>query len=227
MSKLRFDILTGHPDLFSGGMDSSILGRAKEKGIFEYHLHNLHDYSADKWKRIDDTPYGGGAGMVMKCEPIYKCYDMLMAERDYEEVIYMAADGEMLDQSIANEFSMYRNVMIICGHYKGIDERIRQNIVTREISIGEYVLTGGELPAMVMIDSIVRLVPGAIGDSGSALTDSYMDGLLEPPIYTKPQDFRGYKVPDILLSGDHAKIEAWKEKESILKTQQRRPDLLK
>lgn len=227
MSKLRFDILTGHPDLFSGGMDSSILGRAKEKGIFEYHLHNLHDYSSDKWKRIDDTPYGGGAGMVMKCEPIYKCYDMLMAERDYDEVIYMAADGEMLNQTVANEFSMYRNVMIICGHYKGIDERIRQNIVTREISIGEYVLTGGELPAMVMIDSIVRLVPGAIGDSGSALTDSYMDGLLEPPIYTKPQDFRGHKVPDILLSGDHAKIEAWKESESILKTQQRRPDLLK
>lgn len=223
---LHFDILTGHPSLFAGAFDSSIMSRAKEAGIYSYELHNLHDYSADKWKRIDDTPYGGGAGMVMRCEPVFDCYDKLAKERDYDEVVYMAADGEMFNQTIANELSLKSNIMILCGHYKGIDERIRQTIVTREISIGEYVLTGGELPAMVLMDATVRLLPGAIGDAGSALTDSYMDGLLEPPIYTKPRQFRGMNVPDVLLSGNHAEIEKWKQEESIIKTRQRRPDLL-
>jgi tRNA (guanine37-N1)-methyltransferase len=202
------------------------MGRAKDAGIFDYGLHNLHDWSEDKWKRIDDTPYGGGAGMVMKCEPVFSCHDSLSKERDYDEVIYMAADGELLTQEIANELSMKSNLMIICGHYKGIDERIRQTIVTREISIGEYVLTGGELPAMVLMDAVVRLIPGAIGDSESALSDSFMDGLLEAPIYTKPREFRGLEVPEILLSGNHAAIEKWRQEEALLKTKQRRPDLL-
>lgn len=218
--------MTGHPALFNGVFEHSILGKAKEAGIFEYTLQNLHEWSKDKWGRIDDTPYGGGPGMVMKCEPVFDCHDSLSKERDYDEVIYMAADGELLTQEIANELSMKSNLMIICGHYKGIDERIRQTIVTREISIGEYVLTGGELPAMVLADSVVRLVPGAIGDSESALSDSFMDGLLEAPIYTKPKSFRGMEVPEILLSGNHAAIEKWREEEALLKTKQRRPDLI-
>ncbi|GAB5465468.1 MAG: tRNA (guanosine(37)-N1)-methyltransferase TrmD [Candidatus Kapaibacteriales bacterium] len=221
---MHFDILTGHPSLFLGPMDASILGKAKEKELFSYSLHNLHDYSGNKWGRIDDTPYGGGAGMVIKCEPVFRAYEMLTKVRDYDEVIYMAADGDLLSQSTSNRISLMDNVLIICGHYKGIDQRIRDSIITKEISIGQYVLTGGELPAMVLIDSVVRLIPGAIGDSESALTDSFMDGGLEPPIYTKPKEFRGMSVPDILLSGNHAAIEKWKEQVSEIKTKEKAND---
>ena len=208
-------------------MTNSILGRAQKKGLAEIHLHNLRDYTLDKWKRVDDYAYGGQAGMVMQCEPIDRCISTLKAERDYDEVIYTSPDGEQFNQPIANEMSMLNNIIILCGHYKGIDQRIRDHLITREISIGDYVLTGGELAAAVMTDAIVRIIPGVITDEQSALSDCFQDNLLSAPIYTRPADYKGWKVPDILLSGHEAKIRNWEMDQAIERTQRLRPDLLK
>lgn len=208
-------------------MTNSILGRAQKKGLAEIHLHNLRDYTLDKWKRVDDYAYGGQAGMVMQCEPIDRCISALKAERDYDEVIYTSPDGEQFNQPIANEMSMLNNIIILCGHYKGIDQRIRDHLITREISIGDYVLTGGELAAAVMTDAIVRIIPGVITDEQSALSDCFQDNLLSAPIYTRPADYKGWKVPDILLSGHEAKIRNWEMDQAIERTQRLRPDLLK
>lgn len=208
-------------------MTNSILGRAQKKGLAEIHLHNLRDYTLDKWKRVDDYAYGGQAGMVMQCEPIDRCISALKAERDYDEVIFTSPDGEQFNQPIANEMSMLNNIIILCGHYKGIDQRIRDHLITREISIGDYVLTGGELAAAVMTDAIVRIIPGVITDEQSALSDCFQDNLLSAPIYTRPADYKGWKVPDILLSGHEAKIRNWEMDRAIERTQRLRPDLLK
>jgi len=199
---------------------------AQEKSLVEIVLHNLHDYTSDKFGRIDDYPYGGGSGMLIKCEPVFNLVGKLRSERNYDEVIYVSADGKTFDQTTANELSLKTNLILIAGHYKGIDQRIRDELVTREISIGDFILTGGELPSLIIIDSVVRLLPGVIGDSTSALSDSFMDGLLEAPSYTRPDDFNGLKVPEILLSGNHAKIDDWKQEMSLNKTKERRPDLL-
>lgn len=223
---IRIDILTGFPDMFRSVLETSIVKIGQEKGKVRIELHNLHDYAEDKFKHIDDTPYGGGAGMLIKCEPVFNCIEALQRERQYDEIIYMTADGETLKQSTANELSLKRNIIILCGHFKGIDQRIRDHFVTREISIGDFVLSGGELPALVLVDSIVRLIPGVLGDMESGLDDSFMDGLLEAPFYTKPADFRGMKVPEVLTSGNHKLIKEWREEQSLLKTRQRRPDLL-
>lgn len=208
-------------------MTNSILGRAQKKGLAEIHLHNLRDYTLDKWKRVDDYAYGGQAGMVMQCEPIDRCITALKAEREYDEVIFTSPDGEQFNQPIANEMSMLNNIIILCGHYKGIDQRIRDHLITREISIGDYVLTGGELAAAVMTDAIVRIIPGVITDEQSALSDCFQDNLLSAPIYTRPADYKGWKVPDILLSGHEAKIRNWEMDQAIERTQRLRPDLLK
>lgn len=208
-------------------MTNSILGRAQKKGLAEIHLHNLRDYTLDKWKRVDDYAYGGQAGMVMQCEPIDRCITALKAERDYDEVIFTSPDGEQFNQPIANEMSMLNNIIILCGHYKGIDQRIRDHLITREISIGDYVLTGGELAAAVMTDAIVRIIPGVITDEQSALSDCFQDNLLSAPIYTRPADYKGWKVPDILLSGHEAKIRNWEMDQAIERTHRLRPDLLK
>ncbi|MDY3967748.1 MAG: tRNA (guanosine(37)-N1)-methyltransferase TrmD, partial [Prevotella sp.] len=202
------------------------LARAQKKGLAEIHLHNLRDYSADKWRRVDDYPYGGFAGMVMQCEPIDRCISALKAERDYDEIIYTSPDGEQFDQHIANDLSLKGNIIILCGHYKGIDQRVRDHLITREISIGDYVLTGGELAAAVMADAIVRVVPGVIGDEQSALSDCFQDDLLSAPIYTRPADYKGWKVPDILLSGNEAKIKNWEMEQAMERTKRLRPDLL-
>lgn len=223
---IRIDILSAVPSLMESYINGSIIKIAREKGFVEIFLHNLHDYALDKYKHIDDTPFGGGAGMIVKCQPVFECIEKLLDERTYDEIIYMSADGETLDQSMANEFSLKQNLMLIAGHYKGIDQRIRDTFVTREVSIGDFVLSGGELPALVFADSIIRLIPGVIGDAESALDDSFMNGLLEAPQYTRPADFRGQKVPDVLLSGNHAEIRKWREQMSIEKTKLRRPDLL-
>lgn len=224
--KLRIDILTGFPDMFLSVFNSSIIKIAREKGIVRIVFNNLYDYAEDRYKHIDDTPFGGGAGMLIKCAPVFKCIEKLQSERTYDEIIYMTADGEPLEQSTSDYLSMCGNIMIICGHFKGIDQRIRDAFVTKEISIGDYVVSGGELPAMLLCDSVIRLIPGVLGDVESGLTDSFMDGLLEPPQYTKPADFRGMKVPDVLLSGHHANIVKWREEMSYKKTLERRPDLL-
>lgn len=207
-------------------VNESILARAQKKGLAEIHLHNLRDYSADKWRRVDDYPYGGFAGMVMQCEPIDRCISALKAERDYDEIIYTSPDGEQFDQHIANDLSLKGNIIILCGHYKGIDQRVRDHLITREISIGDYVLTGGELAAAVMADAIVRVVPGVIGDEQSALSDCFQDDLLSAPIYTRPADYKGWKVPDILLSGNEAKIKNWEMEQAMERTKRLRPDLL-
>jgi tRNA (guanine37-N1)-methyltransferase len=207
--------------------EESILKRAQNKGIVEIHFHDLHDYSLTRYGSVDDYPYGGGAGMVMAVEPLANCIEELKAQRTYDEVIYTAPDGEMLSQPMANTLSLQQNLMILCGHYKGVDERIREHFITKEISIGDYVLTGGELAAAVICDTVVRLIPGVIGDEQSALGDSFQDGLLAPPEYTRPPEFRGWRVPDILLSGNHAKIEQWRYEQALQRTQERRPDLLK
>lgn len=223
---LNIDVITAHPSMFYSVLNTSILKIAQEKKIVEINLHNLHDYANDRFKHIDDTPYGGGAGMIIKCEPVFKCIEKLLEERRYDEIIYLTADGDPLNQKIANELSLKKNIIILAGHYKGIDQRIRDKLITKEISIGDYVLSGGELPAMVLIDSVVRLVPGVLGNSESALEDSFQNGLLEPPYYTKPADFRGMKVPEVLLSGNHKEINHWREEQAILKTKKRRPDLI-
>ena len=212
--------------MLEGFVNESILARAQKKGLAEIHLHNLRDYSADKWRRVDDYPYGGFAGMVMKCEPIDRCISALKAERDYDEIIYTSPDGEQFDQHIANDLSLKGNIIILCGHYKGIDQRVRDHLITREISIGDYVLTGGELAAAVMADAIVRVVPGVIGDEQSALSDCFQDDLLSAPIYTRPADYKGWKVPDILLSGNEAKIKSWEMEQAMERTKRLRPDLL-
>ena len=224
---MRIDIITVLPEMLEGFCTESILARAQKKGLAEIHLHNLRDYTLDKWKRVDDYPYGGFAGMVMQCEPIDRCISALKAERDYDEVIYTSPDGEKFDQHIANDLSLKGNIIILCGHYKGIDQRVRDHLITREISIGDYVLTGGELAAAVIADAMVRLVPGVIGDEQSALSDSFQDNLLAAPVYTRPADYKGWKVPEILLSGHDAKIKEWELSQSLERTRRLRPDLLK
>ena len=224
---MRIDIITVLPAMIEGFCNESILARAQKKGLAEIHLHNLRDYSADKWKRVDDYPYGGFAGMVMQCEPIARCISALKAERDYDEVIFTSPDGEQFNQHVANDLSMKQNLIILCGHYKGIDHRIREHLITREISIGDYVLTGGELAAAVMADAIVRIVPGVISDEQSALSDCFQDDMLSAPIYTRPAEYKGWKVPDILLSGNEAKIKDWEMEQSYERTKRLRPDLLK
>ena len=224
---MRIDIITVLPEMIEGFVNESILARARKKGLAEIYLHNLRDYTLDKWKRVDDYPYGGFAGMVMQCEPIDRAISALKAERDYDEVIYTSPDGKQFDQHVANELSMKGNLIILCGHYKGIDHRIREHLITREISIGDYVLTGGELAAAVMADAIVRVVPGVIGDEQSALSDCFQDDLLSAPIYTRPADYKGWKVPEILLSGNEAKIRQWEMDMAMERTRQLRPDLLK
>lgn len=223
---MRFDILTVLPGLLESPFAHSILQRAQKKGKAEIVVHNLRDYATNKQKSVDDYPYGGGSGMVMSIEPFAKCIEALKAERSYDEIIFMTPDGPTLNQSVANELSGLGNVMILCGHYKGIDQRIRDIYVTREISIGDYVLSGGELPAAVLVDSVVRLIPGVLNDETSALSDSFQGELLDAPVYTRPADWNGHKVPDILLSGHEAKINEWRHEQALLRTQQRRPDLL-
>ena len=224
---MRIDIITVLPEMLEGFVHESILARAEKKGLAEIYLHNLRDYTLDKWRRVDDYPYGGFAGMVMQCEPIDRCITALKAERDYDEVIFTTPDGEKFDQSTANELSMKGNLIFLCGHYKGIDQRIRDHLITREISIGDFVLTGGELAAAAMTDAIVRLVPGVISDEQSALSDSFQDNMLSAPIYTRPTDYKGWRVPDILLSGNEAKIKDWEMEQSYERTKRLRPDLLK
>jgi len=226
MSKLRIDIISTLPDVFESVFSTGIIRIAQEKALAEIVIHNLHDYSKDKYGHVDDTPYGGGAGMLIMCEPVFDCVEKLKSEREFDEIIYLTADGEQFKQSTANELSLKNNIIIICGRYKGIDQRIRDRLVTREISIGDYVLSGAEIPAMILVDSVVRLLPGALGDAESALDDSFQDGLLEPPYYTRPENFRGMKVPDVLLSGNHKKIKEWRMEKAKEKTEKRRPDLL-
>ncbi|ERJ99325.1 tRNA (guanine(37)-N(1))-methyltransferase [Segatella salivae F0493] len=224
---MRIDIISVIPEMIEGFVTESILARAQKKGLVEIRLHNLRDYTLDKWRRVDDYPYGGSAGMVMQCEPIDRCISALKAERDYEEVIYTSPDGEKFDQPLANELSLKGNMIILCGHYKGIDQRVRDHLITREISIGDYVLTGGELAAAVMTDAIVRLIPGSISDEQSALSDCFQDNMLAAPIYTRPSDYKGWKVPDILLSGNEAKVRQWEFDQAMERTKRLRPDLLK
>lgn len=224
---MRIDIISVIPEMIEGFVTESILARAQKKGLVEIRLHNLRDYTLDKWRRVDDYPYGGSAGMVMQCEPIDRCISALKAERDYEEVIYTSPDGEKFDQPLANELSLKGNMIILCGHYKGIDQRVRDHLITREISIGDYVLTGGELAAAVMTDAIVRLIPGSISDEQSALSDCFQDNMLAAPIYTRPSDYKGWKVPDILLSGNEAKVRQWEFDQAMERTKRLRTDLLK
>lgn len=223
---MRIDILTVVPQLLDSPFSASIMQRAQDKGLLEIHVHNIRDYSTQKHKNVDDYQYGGGAGMVMSIEPIAAVIEKLKSERNYDEIIYMTPDGELLDQRYANSCSLLNNILILCGHYKGVDERVRQHYITKEISIGSYVLSGGELAAAVLVDAIGRLIPGVLNDETSALTDSFQDNLLSPPVYTRPPDFNGWKVPDILFSGDPKKVEAWREQQAIERTRQRRPDLL-
>jgi len=224
---MRIDILTVIPEMIEGFLNVSILKRAQDKGLAEIHLHNLHDYAHDKRHNVDDESYGGMAGMVMKIQPIEECIEKLKAERDYDEIIFTTPDGEQLNQSMANQLSMKGNIMILCGHFKGVDQRVRDHFITKEISIGDYVLTGGELAAAIITDAIVRIIPGVISDEQSALSDCFQDNLLSAPIYTRPADYKGWKVPDILLSGNDAKIKDWELQQSYERTERLRPDLLK
>lgn len=223
---MRIDIITVLPELLRSPFDESIIRRARQKGIAEINIVNLRDYSTDKHKSTDDYPFGGGAGMVMMIEPVFNCISHLTSQRKYDEIIYTSPDGMRFTQAMANELSMKENMIILAGHYKGIDQRIRDHLITREISIGDYVLTGGELPAAIITDAIVRLLPGAISDAGSALSDSFQDGLLAPPQYTRPAEFNGWKVPDILIGGNTPEIEKWRFEESLRITREKRPDLL-
>jgi len=223
---MRIDILTILPDLLHSPFSDSIMKRAQTKGHLELEIHNIRDYSTNKHSKVDDYQYGGGAGMVMNIEPIAAIIEKLQSERDYDEIIFMTPDGELLEQAICNDLSLKGNIMVLCGHYKGVDERIREYYITKEISIGSYVLSGGELGAAVLIDSVVRLIPGVLNDETSALTDSFQDGLLSPPVYTRPSEYNGMKVPEVLLSGDFGKIDKWREDKAIERTKARRPDLL-
>ncbi len=223
---MRIDIISVHPPLFESFLSHSIIQRAGDKGLLSLHIHNLRDYADNKHKNVDDYQHGGGAGMVMTAPPITACIEKLMGERAYDEIIYMTPEGERLNQQIANQLSLWTNIIILCGHYKGIDERIREMFITREISIGDYVLSGGELPGAVLVDAIGRLLPGVLSDESSALTDSFQDGLLSGPIYSRPAEFRGLRVPDVLLSGNPKEVEKWRFEKSLEKTQKVRPDLL-
>lgn len=223
---MRIDIVSVLPELMESPFRTSILKRAVEKGIAEVHFHQLRDWSVGKHRQIDDEPYGGGAGMVMMVEPLDKCISELKSQRDYDEVIYLTPDGQTLTQKIANTLSIKQNLLLVCGHYKGIDQRVRDLHITKEISIGDYVLTGGELAACVLADSVIRLLPGVLNDEQSALTDSFQDDLLSPPIYTRPEEYKGLRVPEVLLSGNFAKIEEWRHNEALRITEERRPDLL-
>lgn len=223
---MRIDIITVLPELLRSPFEASILKRAIDKGLVEVHLHNLRDYSTNKHKNVDDYQFGGGAGMVMMIEPIDLCISKLKAEREYDEVIYMTPDGETLNQGMANSMSLLNNIIILCGHYKGVDQRVRDQFITKEISIGDFVLSGGELAAAVVADSIIRLIPGVLSNETSALTDSFQDNLLAPPVYTRPAEYKGWKVPDILLSGHQANIDKWREDMAYEHTKTRRPDLL-
>ena len=223
---MRIDILTVLPQLLESPVSASIMQRAQDKGHVEIFIHNIRDYSTNKHKNVDDYQYGGGAGMVMSIEPISALIEKLKSERTYDEIIYMTPDGEVLEQNNCNHFSLKENLMILCGHYKGVDERIREHYITKEISIGSYVLSGGELAAAVLVDSVVRLIPGVLNDETSALTDSFQDNLLSPPVYTRPPEFNGWKVPDVLLSGNTKEIEKWREQQAYSRTKERRPDLL-
>lgn len=224
--KMRIDIITVMPEMLISPLNTSILKRAQDKGLVDIVVHDLRDYTLDKHRRVDDYPFGGEAGMVMQIEPVDRAISHLKSQREYDEVIFTSPDGEVLNQPMANALSLKKNLIILCGHYKGIDYRIREHLITKEISIGDYVLTGGELPAAVIADAIVRLIPGAIGDEQSALSDSFQDNLLAPPVYTRPAEYKGWKVPDILLSGHEAKISEWKHEMAIKRTMQLRPDLL-
>lgn len=223
---MRIDIITVVPELVVSPLNESILKRAQEKGLVEIVVHNLRDYTFDRRRTVDDYPFGGEAGMVMKPEPIFRAIEQLQGERHYDEVIYTSPDGMRYDQHEANRLSTLDNIIILCGHYKGVDQRVRDHLITREISIGDYVLTGGELAACIIADSVVRIIPGAIGDESSALTDSFQDNLLAPPVYTRPAEFRGWRVPDVLLSGNFAEIERWQDEQAWERTRQLRPDLL-
>lgn len=223
---MRIDIITVLPELLESPLNHSIMKRAKERGLLEIHLHNLRDYAINKHGQVDDMQYGGGAGMVIMCEPLATVLDKLKAERHYDEIIYLTPDGITYHQRIANKLSLQENLLFICGHYKGIDQRIRDRYVTLEISVGDYVLSGGEIPAAILVDSIGRLIPGVLNDETSALTDSHQDGLLAPPVFTRPAEFQGLKVPEVLLNGNFKLIEEWRQDEAFKRTQERRPDLL-
>ncbi|MCQ2140073.1 MAG: tRNA (guanosine(37)-N1)-methyltransferase TrmD [Bacteroidales bacterium] len=223
---MRIDILTVVPELLESPLSHSIVGRAIKKGVVEIHVHNLRKYGIGPRKNVDDYNYGGDAGMVMMVEPVFKMIEELKSERDYDEVIYMSPDGDVLNQGIANELSLKENIIILCGHYKGIDHRIREHLITREISVGDYVVSGGEIPAALLADSIVRLIPGALTDETSALSDSFQDDLLSPPVYTRPAEFNGWKVPEVLLSGNPKLIQAWQDEQALERTKRLRPHLL-
>lgn len=223
---MRIDIISVLPEMMESPLNNSIVKRARDKGLVDLHIHNLRDYTTNRYRKVDDYPFGGDAGMVIQIEPVDRCISALKAQRNYDEVIFTAPDGELLTQPMANSLSMAENLIILCGHYKGVDYRIREHLITKEISIGDYVLTGGEIPAVIITDAIVRLLPGAIGDEQSALTDSFQDNLLEPPVYTRPADYNGWKVPEILLSGHQAKIDQWRHEQALERTRLRRPDLL-
>lgn len=223
---MRIDIVTAVPRMLESPLNESILKKAQERGVVEIGIHDLRDYTHDKHRTVDDSPYGGGAGMVLKPEPVFEAVEKLLAERTYDDVVLLTADGETFNQRIANELSLKENIIFICGHYKGVDERIRERLVTREISIGDYVLTGGEIAVLAVVDAVIRVLPGALGDSESALGDSFQTGLLDAPQYTRPADFRGMKVPDVLLAGDHEEVRKWREAKSIERTSKRRPDLM-
>lgn len=223
---MRIDILTIFPEMFHGPFSESIIRRAISKNLVEIHIHNIRDYSVTKHRNVDDYPFGGGAGMVMMIEPIDRCISELKSHRDYDEVIFLTPDAEVLTQGISNHLSTMNNLIMLCGHYKGVDERVREHIVTREISIGDFVLSGGELPAAVLCDSLIRLIPGVLGDESSALSDSFQDQLLSPPVYTRPAEYKGIKVPEILLSGHDKKIEDWRNEQAIKRTKERRPGML-
>jgi tRNA (guanine37-N1)-methyltransferase len=223
---MRIDILTLLPEMIEGSLNCSILKRAQDKGLAEIHLHNLRDYTSNKWRRVDDYPFGGEAGMVMQIEPVDRAITALKAERAYDEIIYTSPDGEMFDQSMANNLSLLNNLIILCGHYKGIDYRIREHLITKEISVGNYVLTGGELAAAIIADATIRIIPGVIGDEQSALSDSFQDGLLAPPVYTRPADYNGWKVPDVLLSGHERNIQEWRFQQAQERTERLRPELI-
>lgn len=224
---MRIDILSAVPHLLEGPFSHSILKRAIDNGVAEVVVHNLRDYTTDKHNKLDDYAFGGGAGMVMLIEPIERCIDNLKSERDYDEVIYMSPDGELFNQRMANQMSVnYKNIIILCGHYKGVDERVREHLITKEISVGDYVLTGGELAAAIVADALIRLIPNVLNDETSALTDSFQDDLLAPPVYTRPADYKGWKVPQVLISGDQKKIDEWRMDQAIKRTEERRPNLL-
>lgn len=224
---MRIDIITVLPEMLKSPLGCSIIRRACDKGLAEIHVHNLRDYTTNRYRKVDDYPFGGEAGMVIQIEPVDRAVSALRAERDYDEVIFTAPDGEVFNQKTANELSMLNNIIILCGHYKGIDYRIREHLITREISVGDYVLTGGEMPAAIITDAIVRLIPGAMGDEQSALSDSFQDNLLEGPIYTRPAEYKGWRVPDVLLSGHAARIDEWRHQQAVERTRRLRPDLLK